>query len=115
MQEHLIRIGPFSSSKVEPSRALLAEVVCFAGARSRDEVAAKAAQELRVLGVQGELRIGESVPVRTWDGVVSGYEVGVVGLSERDSFVLQDNGLGNFRVLGCGVFEPWSGRGLSRV
>ena len=115
VKNHLIRLGPLAASDLEPNRALRADAVHYPGAKNREETVAGAVQELRMLGVQAELRVGEPVQVRTWNGTVTGYEFGLIGLNEKDSVVLQSKGLGGLRILGLGVFQAWSGRGLRPV
>jgi CRISPR-associated protein Cas6 len=112
LQGHLIRLGPPVSAGIAPHPALRADVVFYDTALSREDLLVRVGQELRLLGVRGEVRCGEAVRFRTWTGERRGYEIGVSGLSERDSLALQSSGIGELRILGCGVFEQWSGRGM---
>ena len=41
------------------------------------------------------------------EGGASGYPVAVIGLSEQESLLLQQVGLGGRRKMGCGVLVPW--------
>ncbi|HKK33776.1 MAG TPA: type I-MYXAN CRISPR-associated protein Cas6/Cmx6 [Desulfomicrobiaceae bacterium] len=115
VQGHLIRLGPPVSRAIEPRQTLYSDVVFFEGGRTREDVMIRIGQELRMLGVHGDVRSGEAVRFHSWKGECCGYEIGVSGLCERDSLTLQEKGVGDLRILGCGLFEPWSGRKMHRA
>jgi CRISPR-associated protein Cas6 len=49
---------------------------------------------------------GKRQAIRTQDGVVSGFSLMLHGLPVEHSFLVQQQGLGKYRKIGCGIFIP---------
>ena len=64
-------------------------------------------RQLKKIGVQAELKVGERRTLRVTEKQVLGFEVGAAALDAEDSVCLQEVGLGGRRHMGCGVFVPW--------
>lgn len=49
---------------------------------------------------------GKRQTIRTQDGTVSGFSLMLHGLPVEHSFLMQQQGLGKYRKIGCGIFIP---------
>lgn len=49
---------------------------------------------------------GKRQAIRTQDGTVSGFSLMLHGLPVEHSFLVQQQGLGKYRKIGCGIFIP---------
>ncbi len=49
---------------------------------------------------------GKRQAIRTQDGMVSGFSLMLHGLPVEHSFLVQQQGLGKYRKIGCGIFIP---------
>lgn len=49
---------------------------------------------------------GKRQTIRTQDGMVSGFSLMLHGLPVEHSFLMQQQGLGKYRKIGCGIFIP---------
>lgn len=49
---------------------------------------------------------GKRQTIRTPDGTVSGFSLMLHGLPVEHSFLMQQQGLGKYRKIGCGIFIP---------
>lgn len=72
---------------------------------------AEARRQLGTMGVRGSVEIAGVKRISVSGRKLVGYSLRVSGLSERDSLVLQEKGLGGKRHMGCGLFRPTRVRG----
>jgi CRISPR-associated protein Cas6 len=86
--------------------ALYSRLVTIKGFMEPADFLEAAKRQLKKIGVQSELRVGERRTLRIKDKRVVGFEVAALGLDAEDSLRLQENGLGGRRHMGCGVFVP---------
>jgi CRISPR-associated protein Cas6 len=63
-------------------------------------------RELAVLGIAGERVCGKHHQVRFNEGVVNTFSLMLHGLAPEQSLRLQAQGIGRYRLLGCGLFIP---------
>jgi CRISPR-associated protein Cas6 len=63
-------------------------------------------RKLDELGVKGEPVVGPRRVVRVGDHTVVGFALAVHELSDEGSVILQEQGLGGRRRMGCGIFFP---------
>lgn len=59
------------------------------------------------LGVSGKVTIGDRRSIKIQRFAVIGFAVEISELSDRSSLLLQANGIGGKRRMGCGVFMPF--------
>ena len=67
---------------------------------------AEAYRQLERLGVKGELALRGRRSITVGGQRIIGHAVGITGLSEDHSLLLQAHGLGGKRTMGCGLFRP---------
>jgi CRISPR-associated protein Cas6 len=58
------------------------------------------------LKVNGECIVGERKTFTIHDKKVVGYSMTINELSDEDSILIQEHGIGGRRKMGCGFFEP---------
>jgi CRISPR-associated protein Cas6 len=64
-------------------------------------------QQLQVLGIQPKkMLVGLERKIQTPDGIIHTRSLMVADLRKAESVKLQEQGIGNHRLLGCGLFVP---------
>ena len=63
-------------------------------------------RQMAKLEVKGDCVVGERKTFTIHDKKVVGYPMIINGLTDEDSIVIQEHGLGGRRKMGCGFFEP---------
>lgn len=105
-----VRVGAATVRALQVMPVLYAKFVCYGGARETpiDEVEFQAAcrAELAALGMSPRLLCGKARQARTSAGLLSGFSVMLLDLSEEQNLTIQRRGLGGERKRGCGVFVP---------
>lgn len=102
-----LRVGGVPEVRtLRPGAALYSRLVTIKGFMEPADFLEAAKRQLKKIGVQSELRVGERRTLRIKDKRVVGFEVAALGLDAEDSLRLQENGLGGRRHMGCGVFVP---------
>jgi CRISPR-associated protein Cas6 len=102
-----LRVGGVPEVRtLRPGAALYSRLVTIKGFMEAADFLEAATRQLKKVGVQSELRVGERRTLRIKDKRVVGFEVAALGLDAEDSLRLQENGLGGRRHMGCGVFVP---------
>jgi CRISPR-associated protein Cas6 len=67
-------------------------------------------QQLQVLGIQPKkMLVGLERKIQTPDGVIHTRSLMVADLRKAESVKLQEQGIGDHRLLGCGLFVPQKG------
>jgi CRISPR-associated protein Cas6 len=86
----------------------LPDVAAQPGDAAAEAFRAAALRQVGELGVctEATLSLGKRRTLRIKDKEVVGYEVLVDRLTAEESIVVQENGLGGRRHMGCGVFVP---------
>ena len=100
-----IKVGPLKKRPLVPYATLYSHFVVMDSAdeaRFMDEARA----ELEAMGVRGGLIPGKRRQMRMGDGEAVGYSLMLHDLSLQDSILVQERGLGRYRVYGCGIFIP---------
>ncbi len=113
---HQIQIGIPKISIIQPSSRLKARIVTIKGYIEPQPFLSSAQRQLNKLSISGEVSIPvdrNSNPSRKTIKIqrysIVGFTVEVSGLSEEDSLILQQWGLGGKRHMGCGIFIPYDG------
>ena len=101
------RVGVPEVRILLPRAALYSRLVTIKGFMEPDAFLEAANRQLKKIGVQAELKVGERRTLRVTEKQVLGFEVGAAALDAEDSVCLQEVGLGGRRHMGCGVFVPW--------
>jgi CRISPR-associated protein Cas6 len=103
---HTLRLGTPQVSLLHPSSSLQARCVAIKNCAKTDSFLNAVAHNLDEAGVKGEPELGLRRVFRIGKRRVVGYGLKVHDLSEDGSIALQEQGLGNYRHIGCGFFVP---------
>ena len=111
VDEHPLSVGVPAVRTLLPTPRLRARLVTIKGFLEEEEFLEAARRQLQSLGiVAGEVILGQRRTFRVKEKKVVGFEVAVAGLTAEESLLLQENGIGGRRRMGCGVFIPSKGR-----
>ncbi len=100
-----IRVGPMKKRPLVPFATLYSHFVVMDSAdEARFLDAARA--ELESMGARGGLIPGKRRRMHMRGGDVEGYSLMLHDLSLEDSILVQERGLGRYRIYGCGIFIP---------
>lgn len=100
-----VRIGDLKEKPLTPFHYLYSPCVVFGG---RDEASFLEAvtAHLHKQGIQGGLIPGKPRKMRTPDGDAYGFSLMLHDVSLAQSVQVQEQGIGRYRNLGCGIFVP---------
>ncbi len=104
---HVLRVGVPSSHSLVPSPVLYAHLVTSRNGQEQNRFAREMARQLSAMDCRGKLTIGKRRTFKVHGRQVVGYSTLVTELTAEESIVLQENGLGGRRKMGCGFFLPW--------
>lgn len=99
-------LGAPTLRALEPVSSLSARVVTFKHSLDEATFRAAALRFLAELGCQARLEVGRRRVVSIAGKKVVGFALDLKGLSGEHSLLLQEQGLGGRRHMGCGLFLP---------
>ena len=108
--KHKIRLGIPEMNFLQPKSKLRSHIVIIRGYEEPDTFLQAAQRQLDQLNIQAEIKLianHEGIPKRKTIKVnqtLVGFGIEVINLSESDSIILQEKGLGGKPKMGCGVF-----------
>src|SRR5262245_24303932 len=102
---HAIRLGAPQIYLLKPATALYARIVTIKGFTEPEPFLGAVFRKLDELGVKGEPIVGPRRVVRVGNHTVVGFALAIHELSDEGSIILQENGLGGRRRMGCGFFS----------
>ena len=105
---HAIRLGAPQLYLLRPATALYARIVTIKGFTEPEPFLDAVCRKLDELGVKGEPAVGPRRVVRVGKHKVVGFALAIHELSDEGSIILQEQGLGGRRRMGCGIFSPIS-------
>jgi CRISPR-associated protein Cas6 len=103
-----VRLGVPQTFLLQPSSALYARCVTIKKFMEPDPFLEAVRRKLDEMGVQGEPAVGPRRVLRVGNHTVVGFALAVGELSDEHSILLQEQGLGGRRHMGCGIFNPIS-------
>lgn len=106
---HGLRVGAPHTRALIPAAALYSPLVTTRNGQDQERFAAEARSQMARLDLKGQLAIGKRRTFQVHGKQVVGYEVLVSELTAPESILLQEQGLGGRRKMGCGFFEVWRG------
>jgi CRISPR-associated protein Cas6 len=106
---HPVRIGVPSSQGLVPATTLYAHLVTTRNGLDQERFEAEIRRQLDGQGCRGRIIIGKRRTFSVHAKKVVGYSLLVSELTAEESLVLQEQGLGGRRKMGCGFFQPWKG------
>lgn len=105
-----LRVGDCSTRKLSSLSSLYARAVCCEREQSEQEFLAHTAAALQRLDIDvARMICGRSGEIRTAEGSLFTRALLVADLKPEESVRLQQQGLGDNRLLGCGLFVPHRG------
>lgn len=106
---HKIWIGGPSSEELIPSAVLYSHIVTTRNGLHEARFSAEVRRQLNKKGCQGNIIVGRRRIFSIHSKKVVGYSLLISGLTAQESMVLQEQGVGGRRKMGCGFFLPWEG------
>jgi CRISPR-associated protein Cas6 len=103
---HAVRLGAPQIYLLKPSPALYARTVTIKGYTEPEPFLEAVCRKLDALGVKGEPVVGPRRVLKVGTHTVVGFALAVHELSDEASILLQEQGLGGRRHMGCGIFNP---------
>jgi CRISPR-associated endonuclease/helicase Cas3 len=103
---HAIRLGAPQIFLLKPAAALYARVVTIKGFTEPEPFLGAVCRKLDELGVKGEPVVGPRRVVKVSQHTIIGFGLTIHELSDEGSIILQEQGLGGRRRMGCGIFFP---------
>lgn len=105
-----LTVGTFSTKKLSDLPTLHARHVIGEADQSEDEFLAQMAAQLQAMGIPvKKMMCGKEHIINTPDGELFTRSLMLADLDKEDSVRLQESGLGEGRLLGCGLFMPQKG------
>ena len=108
--KHKIRLGIPEMNFLQPKSKIRSHIVVIRGYEQPDTFLTAAQNQLNELKIQGKIQLlttKDGTPKRKTIKVkqtLVGFGIEITNLSESDSLILQEKGLGGKPKMGCGVF-----------
>jgi CRISPR-associated protein Cas6 len=105
-----LTVGEGKPRPLSKETTLFARYVVVRRGDDEDSFLAWAAEELGGLGIRVRKALcGKETPITTPSGIVHTRSLMLADLSPKEAVRLQEQGLGPYRDLGCGIFIPHKG------
>jgi CRISPR-associated protein Cas6 len=104
-----IRVGVPQTRSLIPAVALFAQMVTTRNGQEQERFAHEMGNQMGALGIQGRLTVTKRRTFQVHGKQVVGYSVLLSELTAEESIIVQEQGLGGRRKMGCGFFEVWRG------
>jgi CRISPR-associated endonuclease/helicase Cas3 len=102
---HAIRLGAPQIFLLKPATTLYARIVTIKGFTEPEPFLDAVCRKLDEIGVKGEPVVGPRRVVRIGNHTVVGFALAIQDLSDEGSIILQEQGIGGRRRMGCGIFS----------
>ncbi len=106
IKDHSIQIGVPQTRSLVAGSSLYAHLVTTRNCQDQQRFENEISRQMAELKVNGECIVGERKTFTIHDKKVVGYSMTINELSDEDSILIQEHGLGGRRKMGCGFFEP---------
>ena len=106
---HHVSVGVPEVRMLLPVARLRARLVTIKGFLEEKDFLEAVKRQLQNLDIACEALLGQRRTLQIKQKQVVGFEVFIVQLTAEESLILQENGLGGRRRMGCGIFVPWRG------
>jgi CRISPR-associated protein Cas6 len=103
---HAIRLGAPQIYLLKSATALYARIVTIKGFTEPEPFLDAVCRKLDEMGVKGEPVVGPRRVVRVGNHTIIGFALAIHELSDEGSILLQEQGIGGRRRMGCGIFFP---------
>jgi len=108
-----LRVGAVRERAIEPWNTLYARLV-IAGPEDETAFATALGALLADIGQDCGIVLGRRASLRTPEGTRGGYAVMLHGVDPGNSIALQELGIGEHRLYGCGILVPYRNVGSVR-
>jgi len=103
---HNIQIGVPKMKSLVAGSSLYAHLVSTRNGQNQQRFENEISRQMAELKANGDFIAGQRKTFTIHNKKVVGYPMTINGLSDGDSIVIQEHGLGGRRKMGCGFFEP---------
>lgn len=104
-----LRVGVPHTRGLIPAAVLYSPLVTTKNGHDQERFEAEVRSQMARLDLKGQLGLGKRRTFQVHGKQVVGYEVLVSELTAPESILLQEQGLGGRRKMGCGFFEAYGG------
>lgn len=104
---HKFTVGIPATRSLIPAVALSSPLVTTKNGTEQARFETEIKNQMETLGLNGRVTVGKRRTFKVHGKQVVGYSILVTELSPEESILLQENGLGGRRKMGCGFFEVW--------
>lgn len=101
-----IRLGAPQINLLQPSSALYARIVTIKGYTEPEPFTDAVCRKLNKVGIRCEVVLGPRRVLQVGNHTIVGFGLALHELSDDASILLQEQGLGGRRRMGCGYFNP---------
>ncbi|CAK8718727.1 CRISPR-associated protein, Cas6-related [Candidatus Electrothrix laxa] len=105
---HRISIGGAACQRLIPAAVLYAHLVTTRNGLDQKRFEAEIRRQLDRQACQGRITVGRRRIFSIHDKKVVGYSLLVSELTAEESIIIQEEGVGGRRKMGCGFFQPWN-------
>ncbi len=105
---HAVRLGAPQIHLLQSASALYARLVTIKGYTEPEPFLDAVCRKLDEMGVRGEPAVGPRRVLKVANHTIVGFALAIHELSDDASILLQEQGLGGRRRMGCGIFNPIS-------
>ena len=102
-----LSVGAATAKPIVPAPVLYSHIVTTKNGHDEERFAKEVSRQMAAMGVKGRSHMGKRRTIGIHGKQVVGFSLLVSELNARESFVLQEHGVGGRRKYGCGFFEPW--------
>jgi CRISPR-associated protein Cas6 len=107
---HSLKIGSSKPKSLNSLDTLFARQLVSEASESEHEFLTQIVQELKTLGIPVKKALcGKLMSLQTAEGPLECRSLLLADLDAKSSLLLQEQGLGQHRLLGCGIFIPHKG------
>jgi len=103
---HKIRIGTPNTRLIQPGESLFSLLVTTKNGDDQDRFENEISKQAKSIGISVTFHIHKRKTFDLHRKQVVGYSVSATELNNTDSIILQQNGLGGRKKMGCGWFAP---------
>jgi len=104
---HKLQVGVPNTRALIPATTLYAHLVTTKNGNDQGRFQEEVSRQLAALGISGNPALGRRRTFQVHGKQVVGYSLLVSELTAEESIILQEEGLGGRRKMGCGFFEEW--------
>jgi CRISPR-associated protein Cas6 len=106
IKDHHIQIGVPQTKSIVAASPVYAHLVTTRNCQKQQRFENEIGRQMAELKVNGECVVGMRKTFTIHAKKVVGYSMTINELSNEDSILIQEHGLGGRRKMGCGFFEP---------